>query len=87
MRLGIIGAGNAGGSLGGLWASKGHEVIFGVRDLDSEKVKSLLRVAVPDRVGGRWMRAEDGRRQIHLAEAIVLYGERRLRCTHTTLCS
>jgi len=87
MRLGIIGAGNVGGSLGGLWASKGHEVIFGVRDPDSEKVKSLLGGCGPEYAGGRRMRAEHGRREIHLAEAIVPYGERKVRCTPTTFCN
>ncbi len=32
MRLGIIGAGHAGGSLGRLWEAQGHDVRFGVRD-------------------------------------------------------
>jgi 8-hydroxy-5-deazaflavin:NADPH oxidoreductase len=32
MRLGIIGAGHAGGTLGRLWEAQGHDVRFGVRD-------------------------------------------------------
>lgn len=32
MRLGIIGAGNVGGTLGRLWEAQGHDVRFGVRD-------------------------------------------------------
>jgi hypothetical protein len=32
MRLGIIGAGTLGGTLGRLWESQGHDVRFGVRD-------------------------------------------------------
>lgn len=36
MRLGIIGAGHAGGTLGRLWESQGHDVRFGVRDPATE---------------------------------------------------
>ncbi len=32
MRLGIIGAGHAGGTLGRLWEAQGHDVRFGVRN-------------------------------------------------------
>ena len=32
MKLGIIGAGNIGGTLGRKWAGANHEVVFGVRD-------------------------------------------------------
>lgn len=42
MKIGIIGAGNVGGTLGRIWAQKGHTVVFGVRDPESEKVKVLL---------------------------------------------
>ena len=31
MRIGIIGAGNVGGTLGSAWAKRGHEVAFGSR--------------------------------------------------------
>src|SRR5579872_1389369 len=31
MKIGIIGAGHIGGSLGELWAARGHDVIYGVR--------------------------------------------------------
>ncbi|MEI8144422.1 MAG: NAD(P)-binding domain-containing protein [Alphaproteobacteria bacterium] len=40
MKIGIIGAGNIGGTLGRLWVQAGHFVRFGVRD--SERVKPLL---------------------------------------------
>lgn len=36
MRLGIIGAGKLGGTLGRLWESQGHDVRFGVRDKTKE---------------------------------------------------
>jgi 8-hydroxy-5-deazaflavin:NADPH oxidoreductase len=42
MKIGIIGAGNVGGTLGGRWAKNGHEVVFGVRDPKSAKVQALL---------------------------------------------
>jgi len=42
MRIGIIGAGNVGGTLGKRWAGVGHEVKFGVRKPADEKVKTLL---------------------------------------------
>lgn len=42
MNISIIGAGNIGGSLGKIWASKGHSIFFGVRNPKSPKtVKSL----------------------------------------------
>ncbi|MBC8122059.1 MAG: NADPH-dependent F420 reductase [Gemmatimonadaceae bacterium] len=34
MRIGIVGTGNMGRSLGILWAEQGHEVLFGARDAD-----------------------------------------------------
>jgi long-chain acyl-CoA synthetase len=42
MRIAIIGAGNVGGTLGKIWAAKGHEVTFGVRSPDSEKALALV---------------------------------------------
>ncbi|MEA2599274.1 MAG: 8-hydroxy-5-deazaflavin:NADPH oxidoreductase [Acidobacteriota bacterium] len=42
MRIGIIGAGNVGGSLGRGWARAGHEVTFGVRDPKDPKVQKLV---------------------------------------------
>ena len=42
MKIGIIGAGNVGGSLGHGWAKCGHEVKYGVRDAASPKVAELL---------------------------------------------
>ncbi len=52
MKLGIIGSGNVGGTLGKKWVASGHEVVFGVRDVGSsralqlaEAVSGKLRVA------------------------------------------
>ena len=42
MRIGIIGAGNVGGTLGRAWARGGHEVTFGSRDPNSKKVQDLI---------------------------------------------
>ena len=40
MRIAIIGAGNVGGGLGAGFAQAGHEVVFGVRDPNSEKTRA-----------------------------------------------
>ncbi len=45
MKLGIIGAGNVGGTLGTAWAQKaGHEIFFGVTNPKSDKTQALLRL-------------------------------------------
>jgi len=45
MRVGVIGAGNVGGTLGPAWSRAGHEVVFGVRDDSDPKVVAALRDA------------------------------------------
>jgi len=42
MKIAIIGVGNVGGTLGPAWAKAGHEVIYGVRDPNSDKVQTVL---------------------------------------------
>jgi hypothetical protein len=42
MKIGIIGTGNVGSALGKSWASKGHQILFGTRQPESEKVQKLL---------------------------------------------
>lgn len=42
MRIGILGAGNVGATLGTAWAARGHEVMYGVRDPESAKVQRVL---------------------------------------------
>jgi NADPH-dependent F420 reductase len=42
MKIGIIGSGNVGGTLGTRWAQAGQTVIFSSRDPKSDKVKELL---------------------------------------------
>jgi predicted dinucleotide-binding enzyme len=43
MRIGIIGAGSVGGTLGRAWVKKGHDVMFGVPDPTSRKMQDLLK--------------------------------------------
>ena len=42
MKISILGAGSVGSTLGKGWANKGHEVFFGVRNLDDEKARNLI---------------------------------------------
>ena len=37
MKIGIVGSGRVGGTLGGLWAKAGHEVMFSSLDLEHDK--------------------------------------------------
>ena len=45
MRIAIIGAGNVGGSLGAALTKAGHEVVFGVRDPESDKSRAAISAA------------------------------------------
>jgi len=45
MRIGILGAGSVGGTLGRRWAHGGHEVLFGVRDAADPKVRDLVALS------------------------------------------
>src|SRR5688572_33400629 len=45
MRIAIIGAGNVGGGLGAALTQAGHEVVFGVRDPDSDKSRAAISAA------------------------------------------
>jgi 8-hydroxy-5-deazaflavin:NADPH oxidoreductase len=45
MEIAILGAGNIGGTLGRKWVQAGHQVLFGVRDLQSAKTISALEQA------------------------------------------
>lgn len=42
MKIAIIGTGNVGGALATKWASKGHEILLGVREVNNFKGKELL---------------------------------------------
>lgn len=56
MKIGIIGSGQVGGTLGTRWAAKGHNVTFGTRGGRSEAIGLLLRRAGPN---GRSASIED----------------------------
>jgi predicted dinucleotide-binding enzyme len=45
MKIASIGSGNMGGTLGRLWAAHGHQVMFGSRDPQSDKIRTLLQAA------------------------------------------
>jgi len=45
MRVAVIGAGRVGRALGARWAGVGHDVVYGVRDPQSEKVADLPSVS------------------------------------------
>ena len=42
MKVGVLGAGNIGGTLGKRWAQAGHTVQFGVRDVTDPKAQALV---------------------------------------------
>jgi 8-hydroxy-5-deazaflavin:NADPH oxidoreductase len=43
MKIGILGSGNVGGTLGARWRQHGHEVLFGVRNPSDPKAQSLAK--------------------------------------------
>ncbi|MDR3575881.1 MAG: NAD(P)-binding domain-containing protein [Anaerolineaceae bacterium] len=47
MKIGILGAGNIGGTLGAKWAKAGHTLQFGVRDANKAEVQRLLKSLGP----------------------------------------
>ncbi len=47
MKIGIIGSGNVGGTLGARWARHGYEVIFSSRQPESAEMRALLAEAGP----------------------------------------
>lgn len=50
MRIGIIGGGNIGGTLGKLWADAGHDIVFGTRR--PEALKDLISEIGPQATAG-----------------------------------
>jgi len=52
MRIGIIGSGNVGGTLGKRWSRNGHRVFYATRDPQSPSIKALLADSAPDAVAG-----------------------------------
>lgn len=64
MKIAIIGAGNVGGALGAAFSRVGNEVVFGVRDPDSDKTR--------DAVGGaKGARATDFATAVIGADVVV----------------
>jgi predicted dinucleotide-binding enzyme len=45
MKIGVLGAGNIGRTIGVAWAAAGHSVVFGVRDPGSPKTQAALEAA------------------------------------------
>jgi NADPH-dependent F420 reductase len=66
MKIAVIGTGNVGGALGRRWANAGHEVIFGSRDPEGEKVRALLQST------GSETRATSAREAMASADVILL---------------
>jgi len=48
MKIGIIGSGNVGGTLGSRWAQAGHDVVFGSRNPTSDEMRQLAAKAGPN---------------------------------------
>jgi len=66
VKIAVIGTGSVGGALGRRWSEVGHEVEFGSRDPQSEKVQQLLGESNGN------LRATDIRSAMESAEVIVL---------------
>ena len=47
MKIAVLGAGNIGGTLGAKWVQAGHNVQFGVRDVNKPEVQKLLKTLSP----------------------------------------
>ena len=43
MKIAIIGAGAVGGALGTAWSRGGHDIVFGVRDVNKPELKTLCQ--------------------------------------------
>jgi len=65
MKIGILGGGNVGGTLGEAWARKGHEILFGVRKPDDPELKATI-----DRCGGK-ARAGSAEEAADFGEVVV----------------
>jgi predicted dinucleotide-binding enzyme len=52
MKIGIIGAGNVGGTLGRAWAKKGHQVFYGVQRPHDDKINKLREATGPEAQAG-----------------------------------
>lgn len=59
MKIGIIGAGNVGGTLGSRWAKAGHTVVFSATDPSSPKMVELIAKAGPNARAASTLEAVD----------------------------
>ena len=50
MKIGVVGSGRVGGTLGGVWVKKGHEVMFSSRNIEHDKALSA-RLGASARAG------------------------------------
>ncbi len=66
MKIAVLGTGAVGGVLGYRWAQHGHEVYFGSRTPNSEKVCQLVKRSGPKTRAGTWVEA------VTDAEAVLL---------------
>jgi 8-hydroxy-5-deazaflavin:NADPH oxidoreductase len=66
MKIGIIGAGDIGSTLGKAWAKRGHNVVFGVRNIQSPKVKKLLNSADSN------IHVDEIHEAVHFGDVIIL---------------
>jgi predicted dinucleotide-binding enzyme len=48
MKIGVLGSGNVGGTLGRRWAQGGHVMVFGTRRPESGEIRALLSQAGPN---------------------------------------
>jgi NADPH-dependent F420 reductase len=48
MKIAVLGTGQVGGALGRRWAGQGHQVIYGVRDTDSDEVRTVVEASGPN---------------------------------------
>ena len=63
-KIGIVGSGNVGGTLGGVWVKAGHEVMFSSRNIEHDK-------ALAARLGGN-ARAGTPREAAAFGEAVMI---------------
>lgn len=66
MKIGILGSGNVGGTLGARWARAGHDVTFGSRRPDSPEIQALV-----DRAGST-ARAADPASTVAASQVLLL---------------
>ncbi len=64
LKIGIVGSGRIGGTLGEIWLKAGHEVMFSSRNLDNDK-------ALASKLGAR-ARAGTPRQAVEFGEAVLI---------------